>query len=256
MKEELKKTTEEVPVEGEVEITEPLRGRAAALASYRETNPDAGEDIEDDDLYDHVTGRYNELAGANSRLAELTAEDPRLAAVLSMIAGKDKKSLPYSIRKVYGKDFLEMEDEALDEYEKTYQSELSELANDRSALEEANRNIEEYHGRLSEFAKSNSLSDEESEGLKSAIYDYAIGILNGVIKAEFIEFIWKGMNYDKDVQAAADAGMTEGKNAVIKADMKKLSASAPAGGASVGTRAAMNPKVRKSFYDGLEDVKY
>ncbi|MDR2917851.1 MAG: hypothetical protein LBV72_00590 [Tannerella sp.] len=232
------------------------------LASYLKSNPDASDDIPDDDLFDYAAsrytdadGRYNELAGANSRLAELTANDPRLAAVLSMIAGEDSKSLPYSIAKVYGKDFLSMEGDALDEYEKKYQEELAELANDKSALEEANRNIEEYHSRVSDFAKSNGLSDEEADGLRSSIYDYAIDILNGIIKPELIELIWKGMNHDRDVQDAADAGLVEGKNTVIKADMKKASTVAPVGGATAGDKPRMKAKERRSWYDELEDVK-
>ncbi|MDR1222363.1 MAG: hypothetical protein LBL07_05735 [Tannerella sp.] len=247
--------------EGET-VGEKPRGRAAALASYRESNPEAGEDVADDDLFDFAAGRaadangrYDELAGYNSRLAELMSKDPKFAEAMTMVAGKDGRSLPYSIAKVYGKDFLSMEGEALDDFEKGYQEKLAELANDESALEQANRNIEEYHRRVSDFVQSNGIGEDEAEGLRNAIYDYAIDILNGVIKPEFIDFIWKGMNYDRDVQEAADAGVVEGKNTVIKADMKKVSETAPVGGGTAGKAVAPRVKERRSFYDGFEEVR-
>ncbi|MDR1112917.1 MAG: hypothetical protein LBL18_04075 [Bacteroidales bacterium] len=76
------------------EVTEqPLKGRAAWIDRYKKANPETGEEIEDEDLFEYanggysdIEGKYNQLNGANSRLAELVAGDPKLGAALSMVA--------------------------------------------------------------------------------------------------------------------------------------------------------------------------
>ena len=94
--------------EGTEQGTEqPLKGRAAWIDRYRKANPEAGEEIDDEDLFEHANcgysdleNKYNQLNGANSRLSELVAGDPRLGAALSMVTGESKKSLPYAIGRV------------------------------------------------------------------------------------------------------------------------------------------------------------
>jgi hypothetical protein len=240
-----------------------VKGRAAALEAYRGANPDAGDEVDDDALYDHILGersaadeRYNSLAGKNSRLAKLTAKDPKLAELLSGLADGEK-SLPYLAAKLYGKDFLSAEGDALDDFEKGYQEHLKELTESRSAMEAANKNIEAYQDTLTGFAEANGLSEDETEALHKAIYEDAINLLQGIVSEEFIDFKWKGMNYDRDVQAAADAGMTEGKNKTIEAKMKRVAEVAPAGGdaPTFADRTARKVEKKKgSFFDEMEDV--
>ena len=255
---EVIETPEGVAEEGVVETP---RGRAAMLAAYREANADAGDEVDDDDLFDFASGRaadaegrFDELAGSNSRLAELAANDPKFAALLSAVASKDGGSLPYNVAKIYGKDFLSMEGEALDDFEKGYQENLAKIAEDSSALEAANRNIEEYQGNLDAFGKDNGLSEDELSGLNEVVFKFVMDALNGIIPVEFIEYMWKGMNYDADVQEAADAGVVEGKNGNIRAEMKKVAEIAPAGGGITASEKAVKPKSRASFYDAIEDV--
>ena len=253
---------EDQGVATEEEIVETPRGRAAMLAAFREANPDAEDDVGDDDLFDFSAGRtadaesrYGELAGANTRLSELAAGDPKLMMLLSSIASEGGGSLPYNVAKIYGKDFLSMEGEALDDFEKGYQENLAKLAEDGAALEAANQNIEEYQSTLEQFGRDNSLSEEELGGLNTAIYDAVMNALNGIIPVSFVEHIYKGMNYDADVQEAADTGVIEGKNTVIDAKMRKLDEVRPVGGgitASTAKAAKVSPN--RSFYDGLEDV--
>ena len=260
MEEEVKviETPEGVAEEGVVETP---RGRAAMLAAYKGANADAGDEVDDDDLFDFASGRaadaegrFDELAGSNSRLAELAANDPKFAALLSSIASEGGGSFPYNTAKIYGKDFLSMEGEALDDFEKGYQENLAKIAEDNAALEAANRNIEEYQGNLEAFGKDNGLSEDELSGLNETIYRFVMDALNGVIPPEFIEYTWKGMNYDADVQEAADAGVVEGKNGNIRAEMKKIAEVAPVGGGVTASPKAVKTKSRTSFYDAIEDA--
>jgi hypothetical protein len=247
----------------------PVRGRRAAVAAYRTSKPDAGDEIEDDALYDYLMDerklsdeRYGSLSGANARLAELVGSDPRLAAVMSMISGENPKSFPYSIARVYGKDFLSAEGEALDDFEKGYQEHLKELSESRAAVEAANKNIEEYQSTLTKFAEENSLSEEDVSSLHNAIYEDSMNILQGVIPREYIEYKWKGLNYDRDLQAAAQAGVTEGKNSRIDAKMKRVASStSSAGGGSTSAAAGATgapkkgfPAKKGSFFDEFKDV--
>jgi hypothetical protein len=128
-------------------IDPPLKGRAAMLARYRESNPEAGEEIEDEALWEYahnghseLESKYNRLNGANTRLSELVSKDPRMAAVLSMISGDKPQSFPYAIGTVYGKDFLEGD---LEEFETGYQEHLRQLAESRKLQAEAEKNIGE-----------------------------------------------------------------------------------------------------------------
>ncbi len=266
MEEDIKKEEQTVsPDAVEGAVVETPKGRAAILAKYKESNPESGDDIEDDALYDYAMGRlsesdekYNSLAGANTRLAELTGADPKLAGVLSMIAGDDAKSLPYAIAKTYGKDFLSLEGDALEDFEKGYQENLKEVSQSKEAIEKANENIEQYQATLSEFGKENELKEEDVEKLNEAIYNDAINMLNGIIPKEFIEYKWKGLNYDKDVETAAESGMIEGKNEVIEAKMKSMKEVAPAGGGSTSQKkvgSSIPKRKRGSFYDNIKEVK-
>lgn len=239
------------------------RGRAAMMAAYKAMNEGAGDDVSDDDLYDwslgrssDLEGKWNDLAGANKRLAELTAADPRLAAVLTMISGEDPKSLPYAVARVYGKDFLSLEGEELDDFEKGYREQLAELSESKRAMDAANANIDEYRKNLDQYAKENGLNEEEVSGLDTAIYTDVINMLNGIIPTDFIDRKWKGMNYERDVQDAADAGVAEGSNRKIEARMRQLAETPPEGGVSPSASRKNVPVRPKdgSFWDKVTDV--
>jgi hypothetical protein len=211
------------------------RGRAATMEAYRAANPDVRDEPDDDTLHDfansryselegrhnELEGRHNELNGANSRLAEQVSKDPRLAAVLSMIAGDNPKSFPYAVASVYGKEPFEMEGDALEEFEAGYQENLKRLSESEKAREEALKNISEYETTLQQYVKDRSLTDEQSSAVHNGIMTLADNLLMGVIPVEIIDLVYKGLNYEKDMQEAADSGFVEGKNNVIDAKLKK-----------------------------------
>jgi hypothetical protein len=204
------------------------KGRAAALAEYRAANPEMQEDPDDDTLHDfrngrysELEGRYNDLNGANSRLAETVSKDPRLAAVLSMVAGENPKSFPYAVASVYGKDPFDLEGGALEEFEAGYQESLKRLSENEKARETALQNLGEYETTLNGYVKEKGLTDEQSSEIHNGIMQLADNLLMGIIPAELIDLVYKGLNYEKDVQEAADTGFVEGKNDVIDAKLKK-----------------------------------
>lgn len=208
-------------MEEEVKLT----GRDKFLSRMKESNPEYAPE-NDDTLFDDIEALYAEqeeklgkFAGANQKLAELVGRDPKLGAVLSMLVADKPKSLPYAVAKVYGKDVFELEGEELEEFETGYQENLAANSELEAQKNEALKNIEEYKANLKKFGTDNGLSEDEVEKLHDAIFTDGDNFLMGIIPYEYIEYKWKGLNYEKDVQDAADTGYVEGKNEKI--DLKK-----------------------------------
>lgn len=243
-------------MEEEVKLT----GRDKFLNRMKEKNPDYAPES-DDMFFDDIESLYSEqeqqlgkFSSANQKLAELVAKDPKLGAVLSMLVAEEPKSLPYAVAKVYGKDVFELEGEELEQFETGYQENLSANAELSSKQEEAMKNIEEYKGNLEKFGTDNGLTEEQVESLHDAIFADADNFLMGKIPYEYIEYKWKGLNYDKDVQDAADTGYVEGKNEKI--DLKKKDV-APIPDVNNITGAGANktkPKAKGSFFDEINNV--
>lgn len=239
------------------------KGRDAILESYRKANPDNPEP-DDSALYDFAHNRYsdldkkyNELNGANGQLAEFVAKDPKFGAVLSMMSGENAKSFPYSMGSVYGNEPFTKDGDARDEFEKGYQENLSRLAESEKMLEQAMKNIETYHTTLNEYGKEKSLSTEQIDEINSGIMQLAENVLTGSIPKELIDLVYKGLNYEKDVDDAADTGFVEGKNTVVEAKIKEKTAqnSVPHFGNGGGAAKSVAPKVKKekNFYEEFKE---
>jgi len=237
-------------------------GRTAILEAYKAFNPDLEEEPGDEDLWGFANSRYadldnqySSLSSANTRLAKLVSDDPKLGAVLSMIAGEKPKSLPYAIASIYGKEPFELDGEFLEEFEQGYQDNLRQLAADKKMREEANRNIEEYKTNLIQYGQDNGLNENELMSLNEKVYEVADNMLMGIIPIALIDVIYKGLNYDRDLQEAADTGFVEGKNQAVEAKLqqKRQAASIPdlRSGTRTG-RVAQTPKRKGgSFFDEL-----
>ena len=250
----------EIEEKTEVIEEQPLKGRAAWIDRYRKGNPNAGEEINDEDLFEHANGaysdmegKYNQMNGANSRLAELVSKDPRMGAALSMVAGKDKKSLPYAMGKVYGKDWIEGD---LEEFESGYQEHLQQLANSKKLQEEAVGNTEKSIQSIEKYISDNQLSEEDAVGLNENIVVFAENLLMGIVPPELIELVHKGMNYDQGIQEAIETGAVEGRNERIEPRLKKVTEPevVDMGGTTGSGNKKQAPKKRGgSFYDSIKE---
>ena len=241
------------------------KGRDALLAAYKTSNPE-GPEPDDSSLYDFAHSRYsdlenkyNNLNGANMRLASLVDKDPKLGAVMSMIAGDKPKSFPYAVASVYGKEPFDLEGDDLEEFEKGYAENLAKLAESEKERQQAMKNIESYNKTLIDYGKKNSLSEDQVNEINDGIMQMADNILMGIIPTELIDMVYKGLNYDKDVQEAADTGFVEGKNTTVEAKMKEKTAmnSVPDFGNGSGAGGVKKPVTRKkgSFYDAFTEEK-
>ncbi|MDR1937038.1 MAG: hypothetical protein LBQ73_00885 [Tannerellaceae bacterium] len=236
-------------------------GRAAILEMFKAANPSTQDEPDDESLfgfahdrYSDLEGRHNSLNSANQRLAELVSKDPKLGAVLSMIAGENPKSFPYAVGRIYGKEPFDLEGDDLEEFESGYQANLK-------SLEGSKKNIDEYQTTLETYAKDNGLTEEQLEEVHQGVIKFAENLMVGIVPVELIDLIYKGINYDKDVQEAADTGFVEGKNEKIEARMKTSSGSQiPDLGTGNGSGAGIGnprrkPKKKNSFFDEMKDVE-
>ena len=235
--------------ENKEDVQESPKGRSLILAAYKSANPDKTEDPGDEELHDFsnnrysdLEGKYNELSGANSRLAELISKDPRIGAVLSMISSDKPKSFPYAYSSVFGKDAVGLEGKDLEDYETGYQEYQKTEEKRKADTETANKNFEESIGRLLDYIKKINLDDERGEKLYNGVLDLGQSFLMGIIPNEVFDLVYKGLNYDSDVQEAADTGYVEGKNENIDAKMKQKTEGNPIPSLSGGTGLGMNKK--------------
>jgi hypothetical protein len=257
-------------VEEEIqEVIEPKKGREAFMEMYRAGNPEAG-DIGDEALFEYAHGRhaenekrygdlegkYNKHVEANENLAKTILKDPKAAEFMQLVG--EGKSFPYAQGRSFGKEGYGLEGEALDEFEKGYQDNLAALAESDKLLQEAQANTNQSLERLEKFGKENKLSEEQRAGLQDALMQFSENVLMGVLSDELIDMVYKGLNYDKDIEDAAHTGKVEGANEEIgKKLLKKKDLGAPSlSSASKRGDAAVAAPKKKGFYESFEDIKY
>jgi len=238
------------------------KGRAAIIELYKAEHP--GTEPTDDELLEFIhekhsgtRGELDNLNGANSRLAEVVGKDPRTGSFLSMISGDEPTSVPFALSKTFGKDVFEMEGADLEEFERGYQENLQRLAESDALQQQALTNIQAYEDTLNQFGAANGLSEEQMDEINSGVMQFADNILMGNISQDVIDIVYKGLNYERDVQDAADAGVVEGKNAIIEAKIKKKKeALLPDLGNATGAGGVGSPSRKRggSFFDEVREV--
>lgn len=255
----------EVKVEGtEAATAEKPKGRAGVLAKFLKENPDYEGDPSDDELWGYAGEDYDNLKGAHSKVMEgqkglydYVSKDPRFGAAIGMSfgEGEDKIPLMQAIGRLYGKDAFDDSEEfmkGVEEFNERYNNTAAEQQKAQDNF--ANLTVP----RLDQFAKDNNLTDEQMGEIGSGLMVMAEGMMMGDIPVEAIDLIYKGMNYDKDVQEAADTGYVEGQGEKIRADMKKKTGTPAipdlAGGTGAGKRNVTPKKEKGSYYDDMKPV--
>lgn len=244
----------------------PIRGRSAAIARWKENNPEYEGDPEDDDLYDYALGQSDEWKGkyekqneVNSALANRISEDPRLGALIAGLMETDengnKRNPAYVLAKLYGKDFLD-DEEALASLNDGYAEYLEGVKRTEEESRKAQENFLESMKKVDAYANENNLSEERVEELRQSIVQAADDMINGKFSDDFIATVAKGLSYDADVQEAADTGFVEGKNEKVEMKFGKDNSDMPDMGTTTNSPRTVKEKVpeRKSFFDEMKPV--
>lgn len=245
---------------------EPLRGRSRFAEMYREVNPDITDETDDealwgfiDERYSDVDGKYNELANANTRLMEAVRRDPRSGVILSMMAdSKSPKSLLYGIAKMYGKDFLsKLSDRELEDIDAADAEWLAEEEKRRANESLQVENLKQYEANLARFAQDNGLTPEQENEIHNGVIQVANDLFNGIVSEQILDLVYKGLNYDRDIDEAIATGKVEGLNEQISEKMRSVApVDMPLLSNNTGAGLKKSaPKTRGSFYDSIEEVK-
>jgi hypothetical protein len=127
----------------------------------------------------------------------------------------------YALGSVYGKEGWGLEGEDLEEFQAGYEEKQKRLAESEKLREQAVENIREYESTLAQYAKDNGLTEEQSSEVHNGIVQLADNLLMGIIPAGIIDLVYKGMNYEKDMDAAVNTGRIQGLGEKIDAKLKK-----------------------------------
>lgn len=127
---------------------------------------------------------------------------------------------------------------AKERLKKAHEERSKREADNKAADEAYEKNISEtFTKALREFADENGLSDDEAAQVFLEARDRVNNAIDGIYGKDFFQMIHDGKRYRKDVAQAREEGEVTGRNAKIKAELRKSQSSrkgAPAlGGAGL-----------------------
>lgn len=227
MAKETDKTVQTPKGESAVTQVETPKGRAGVLAKYRKANPAYEGEPTDEELWNYAGDNYDSLKDAHRKvmagqqgLHDYVAKDPRFGAAIGMSFGEGEDKVPFTraLGRLYGPDAFSDDEELSKGFEEFNEN----LKKTRESAEEAQRNFETQTApRLEKFAKERNLTEDQIDAIFQGLDKIAISMFMGDIPMNIIELVYKGLNYDTDVQEAATTGEIEGKNKKIRAEMNK-----------------------------------
>lgn len=232
--------------------------RESFLSRMKERMPDVDFDSEDPEVrygafekYDDDTqAEINKYKENDGKLKDLFSKDPRFAAFMSDAVGGE--SVPTSFAKYFGKDVLDMsgDEEKMAELNEANQEYLNRVAESNKLREDQEKNMEASAQDMSDFKSEKGMADEDFEKFISECYSVIENALMGKIDKSFMEIMYKGLNYEKDLQDAAAAGVVEGRNQKIDSSLKEQVGDGVPNLASGGKSEKPAPKIprKRDFY--------
>jgi len=236
------------PVTTEEPVEVP-KGRAALLALYKNKNPEATEDPDDDTLSDfgvsghterdEMAGKYEKLNGSNGTLAAAIGQYPVFAHWIAKIGQGENPW--FALGKALGPLADKLDDESLEQMRKGQEERAAQS-------QQVNQNFSNYEANLKAYVEKNGLSEEQAVAINNLILDLAEAFIERDIPEEVIDLVYKSLDYDDEKTAQADALKLATKNEMID-EFKKTQGSESAipdlAGANSGKRAA-KPSVQNT----------
>lgn len=107
-------------------------------------------------------------------------------------------------------------------YKKEKAAQKERRAKAKAEAAEIEGNIKVAETELTKFAEENGLNDDEVSGFIQFMTSTIGDKLNkGKMDMEFYEMMYRLMNYDKDIEAAREAGRREGMNAGMSSKARR-----------------------------------
>lgn len=245
--------------EGTVQAGIPETSRQKYLARMKERVGDDRnwEDEEEryrayvdyDDEQQASIGKFQE---SNRKLAEVFTKNPKFAAMMRDVMQGDDASVAFI--RYFGRDALDAtgDEEKMQVITTANQEYLNRVAESEQLRKTQEENLGKSEEEMTAFQLEKGLSDEEFAKFVDAVYNVLEQGLEGLIKKDFLEIFWKGLNYDNDMKDAAQVGRTQGRNEKIKLENRTQKGDdVPYLGEGSGTGERGKPvKNRRSFYEG------
>lgn len=173
------------------------------------------------DDYDDYDGKIKRYQDDEKALVDLFNKDERSAAFLSdWQKGEDPVS---ALVRRFGADIVEAMDdpEKADEIAEANKEYLERLAQSRELDEQYEKNIGESIAQINALQKEKGYTDEEIDKGMDKLIQIAYDAIVGKFSPEALEFAFKGLTHDRDVETAAHEAEVRGRNANIEAKLKK-----------------------------------
>ncbi|MDD6211098.1 MAG: hypothetical protein PUB21_10895 [Bacteroidales bacterium] len=204
--------------------------REALLNKLREWYPDT--DLNDDEtvfgtLAGHIEKLDSELSERRKRDEELVClieRDPVIGALLKELYTGKEKSAAHMIRRLFGKNLLELDDEGLKESDAEARKRIEEEKRREKITAEQDENWEKSIPVLKRFCSDAGIPDDEVPLFLDFIFDAGDKIiLSKPFDRPMLEMFYKAMHYDDDLTEAENRGRIRGVNEKIVLRRKAFS---------------------------------
>ena len=231
------------------------------LARMKSRKPDVNYD-DDESRYgaymehdDEMQGQIDNYKKSDDQMKGAFSKDPRLASFISgVLEGGDT---PTGFVKNFGKDILDSMDdeEVLQKITEANNEYLGRVESSKKLEQERRDNLEASVAAVTAFKEEKGLSDEEFGGFVDKFNDLLEEGFMGKLSPEFLEVMYKGLNYEEDIASAAEIGRIDGKNEKIETENRTKQKSDVPSMRGVGSGSTVAPKTKKkgSFYEGPKE---
>jgi hypothetical protein len=245
----------------EVDNQEVKSRRDSMVERLKGKYPDK-EFADDEAIYGQISDDYddydNQLSSYRDReqgMVDMMTKDPRSANFLA--AWHQGENPLVAMMRMYGpelKDALDDPDlqDKLEEAQKDY---LDRMSKDKELEQEAETNIQQSIAERDAFQQENGLSDEEMNKIWDTLQQMFEDALKGKFSRESMDMVYKAINHDTDVAAAADEAEVRGRNSRIEEKLRKRNSSDGIAALDGANNAQQQAKPSNSIFDVARDAQ-
>lgn len=177
---------------------------------------DAAHDrLTDNDTY------HDETEKLLQNISDAVDADPEYAQLTAYI-GKGMSFREAIARTIDIEDLQAQEgDPDYDALESAKQERMGQRDAHMKRMSEVETNSQESAAKVDQFAQDNNLSEEETLALLQSVEDVVSDIINGKISPDFLAKMLTAENHPKEIAAATENALIEGKNMAIDEKMAK-----------------------------------
>lgn len=185
-------------------------------------NPDK-EYPDDNSVMDDAHAKMAELSeyqtkneAKNAELIAALVADPDLKALV--VGAVNKIPARVMAAKIWGPEGLTAEegDPDFEQVTAAHRERLSKKGEDDAYIAELEQNIQESQSVIEAFAEENGMDEEGKVSFLGNVTQVLTDAYNGKITPDFLARMYTAENHEKEVAAAAENGVIEGKNMAIE----------------------------------------